>query len=355
MISMAPWRTATELMKLATYMMTTSLAFVLCQRAERAQQLMDALVAIGALYAFYALILGMLGVTQLEVLYTTPPVGGWLAGPFVGHAHFATFVGLLALCACVRLFSLGGENIAAGRGVKPLFLSTLKFVFGRGLFPLLAFVALFSMLIATAARAGVIAALIGLIVMLLLSSLISTRRATSRWAWAAIVIFAFGAVLLFQINGDTLQARFDDLTEGGEGFGLRTVFWNAASRMIGDAPWKGLGLGAFEKAYPLFADHLYPFNMDKTHNDYLELAQGLGLPATIAWCGSVMLLAMMCLRGIFVRKRHRIYALVAVSATALVSFHAIFDFSLQIPAVSLTFAAILGMGAAQSFPSRPIV
>jgi O-antigen ligase len=355
MISMAPWRTATELMKLVTYMMTAWLAFVLCQRGERAQQLIDALVAIGAIYAVYALILGILGLTQLEVLYATPSVGGPLAGPFVGHAHFATFVGLLSLCACARLFALGSENIASGRGLKPLFLSTLKFVFGRGLRPLLAFVALFSMLIASASRAGVIAALIGLIVMLLLSSLISTRRATNGWAWAAIVIFAIGAVLLFQINGDTLQARFDDLTEGGAGFGLRTVFWNAASHMIGDAPWTGLGLGGFEKAYPLFADHLYPFNMDKTHNDYLELAQGLGLPATIAWFGSVLLLAIMCLRGIFVRKRHRIYALVAVSAAALVSFHAIFDFSLQIPAVSLTFAAILGMGAAQSFSSRPIV
>jgi O-antigen ligase len=341
-------------MKLVTYMMTAWLTFVMCQRAERAQQLIDALIAIGAFYAVYALILGMLDLNQLQVLYTTSGVGGWLAGPFVGHAHFATFVGQLALCACVRLFSLGGENIASGRGIKPLFLSTLKFVFGRGLLPLLAFVGLFSMLIATASRAGVIAALIGLIVMLLLSSLLRVGRATNRWAWAAIVIFAVGAVLLFQINGDTLQARFDDLTEGGEGFGLRTVFWDAASHMIGDAPWRGLGLGAFEKAYPLFADHLYPFNMDKTHNDYLELAQGLGLPATIAWCGSVTLLAMMCLRGIFVRKRHRIYAIVAVSATALVSFHAIFDFSLQIPAVSLTFAAILGMGAAQSFSSRPI-
>jgi len=353
MIALDPWRTATELMKLATYVMAAWLAYALCQRSERAERLLDALILIGAFYTTYALVLGMLGLTQIQALYAAPSVGGWLAGPFVGHAHFATYVGILALCACVRLFALGSENIATGRGLKPLFLGALKFVYGRGLLPLLAFVVLFSMLIATASRAGVIATLVGMIVLLIISSLIGSRRAANRWTLAAVIVVALFAVALFQINGDTLQARFDSLTEGGEGFGLRTVFWQAAANMIAASPWRGIGLGNFERAYPLFADQVYPFNMDKAHNDYLELAAGWGLPAALAWCGAVTWLAISCLRGVFQRRRNRTYALVAVAATALVAFHAVFDFSLQMPAVALTFAVILGLGVAQSFPSRP--
>jgi hypothetical protein len=43
-----------------------------------------------------------------------------------------------------------------------------------------------------------------------------------------------------------------------------------------------------------------------------------------------------------------------VAATALVGFHSIFDFSLQIPAIALTYAVILGLGVAQAAPTRNI-
>jgi hypothetical protein len=39
----------------------------------------------------------------------------------------------------------------------------------------------------------------------------------------------------------------------------------------------------------------------------------------------------------------------AVSAAVLLGSNALFDFSVQIPAVAITFAALLGMGCAQSF------
>jgi hypothetical protein len=53
--------------------------------------------------------------------------------------------------------------------------------------------------------------------------------------------------------------------------------------------------------------------------------------------------------GVFQRRRDGIYPAIAVAATVLVGVHAVVDFSLQIPAVAVTYAAILGMGVAQSF------
>jgi hypothetical protein len=43
--------------------------------------------------------------------------------------------------------------------------------------------------------------------------------------------------------------------------------------------------------------------------------------------------------------------MLALSATALVGVQSAFDFSLQIPAVALTYAAILGLGVAQASPT----
>ena len=160
------------------------------------------------------------------------------------------------------------------------------------------------------------------------------------------------AIVLFALGGDTLEAQFNALVEAGGVDPIRLTLWDAAHRMIADAPWLGLGLGTFESAYQLYATEVFPYVMDKAHSDYLEFAAGLGLPAAIAWWMAILWLALLCVRGVFVRRRNRAYPLLAVGATALVGFHSAFDFSLQIPAVALSYAAILGLGVAQAFPTR---
>jgi O-antigen ligase len=157
---------------------------------------------------------------------------------------------------------------------------------------------------------------------------------------------------LFMITGDSLETRFNALVEAGSIDETRALLWDSAVRMIGGSPFLGLGLGAFEHAYPLYADRVLPFIMDKAHNDYLELAASLGLPAAIAWWTAWVWLIGICIRGIFVRRRNRHYPILAIAATALVGVHSIFDFSLQIPAVALTYAVILGLGVGQSAPTR---
>jgi O-antigen ligase len=107
-------------------------------------------------------------------------------------------------------------------------------------------------------------------------------------------------------------------------------------------------------AYPLYADQMFPYVMDRAHNDYLEFAAGLGLPAAIAWWSALGWCAFVCARALFIRRRNRIYAVAALGATAIVAFHSMFDFSLQMPAIALTYAVILGLGMAQSFPTRDV-
>lgn len=127
------------------------------------------------------------------------------------------------------------------------------------------------------------------------------------------------------------------------------MLWNAALRMIQNAPLLGLGLGTYENAYPMYSDTMLPLIMDKAHNDYLELAAGWGLPAAILWWSALAWLAFLCVRGVFIRRHNRVFPMLAVGATILVAVHSIFDFSLQMPAIALTYATILGLGVAQSF------
>jgi len=352
-ISINPWRTGTELMKLTAYALVVLMMFQLARHTKRAATLLLALVAIGAFYGAYSVGLGLAQTSQYALLYpsigfTTP----FITGPFVNQNSFVTFLGLMALCALAKLFSQGSETIMAGRGTRQFFLTFVQFVFGRGAWLIVAVLLIVTMLIATASRAGTLAALVGLIALLVLSGLVAARRSTSRLAYAGVAAIGLITVVLFLINGDTLQERFNQLVEAGGVDKGRLVLWASAMHMIGDAPLLGLGLGTFENAYPMYADQVYPFVMDKVHNDYLELAAGWGLPAAIAWLAAIGWCWFLCIRGVFIRRRHRIYPIIAAGATALVAFHSAFDFSLQIPAVALTYATILGMGLAQAFPTR---
>ena len=178
------------------------------------------------------------------------------------------------------------------------------------------------------------------------------NRSAQLWAGAGAFAALLPLFFLVVATGDTLGNRINELLDAGMADNIRFALWASADRMIADAPWLGLGLGTFQDAYPLYATQVFPFVMDKAHCDYLEFAAGIGLPAAIAWWTAVAWLALLCLRGVRVRRRNRVYPLAAMAASVLVGVHSSVDFSLQLPAVSLLYAALMGIGVAQAFPTR---
>ena len=80
--------------------------------------------------------------------------------------------------------------------------------------------------------------------------------------------------------------------------------------------------------------------------DRLELALEAGIPATLAMVSSVSAFAALCVVALVRRKAVR-FALAGTAASLMVGIHALVDFSLQMPAVAVTYAALLGVCAAQ--------
>ena len=178
--------------------------------------------------------------------------------------------------------------------------------------------------------------------------MILSRRVSNLWVAAVVLTPLFLLLLLISVQNAELQQRFTAVLDAGTTDGVRLALWQAALRMIQTVPWQGLGLGTFQDAYPLYANQVLPYVLDKAHCDYLELAAGLGLPAAIlCWLAMVWLTAV-CLLGAFRRRRDRFFALTAVSAVVLVAIHSAVDFGLQLPAVALSFCTLLGIGIAQS-------
>ncbi len=353
-ISLNPWRTQAEILKLASYMMAAWLAFRMARRAETAKLLLNAVVAIGTAYALYAFVLEFAGTRQTAVFYSVPWRSLLISGPFMLHNSFATYAGMATIAAVARLFASGSEAIIVGRGWRRLAESVMSYCFGRGALLLVAALLTFAGVVASASRAGFAATMCGLVCAAAVSLTIVRSRSSRGWAIAGTLAAAAPLLILIALNGDTLGSRISQLLASDTGDQIRFSLWGATQRMIVDAPWLGLGLGSFADAYPLYASQTFPFAMDKAHCDYLEFAAGLGLPAATAWWASLIWLAAICLRGVRQRRRNRHYCIAAIGASALVAVHSGVDFSLQLPAVALLYATLMGIGVSQSQSSRSL-
>jgi O-antigen ligase len=133
---------------------------------------------------------------------------------------------------------------------------------------------------------------------------------------------------------------------------MRPKIAAAVLRAIGDNWLTGTGYGSFGDIFPLYQPLNVVGYVDLAHNDYLENALELGVPAAVLLVAAVLYLACCCLVGVFRRRRDVIYPLAGTAATVMVGVHSAFDFSLQIPAVTVTYAVLLGIGVAQSTGTR---
>ena len=119
-------------------------------------------------------------------------------------------------------------------------------------------------------------------------------------------------------------------------------------RSILDAPLLGYGYSTFSDVFPMFRDHSISLEgiWAQAHNSYLEVFQGLGLIFGMALLVGIALLVVKCFKGAVERRAGLMVPAIATGVAFLVGVHALADFSLQMQAVALTFAAILGAGVA---------
>jgi O-antigen ligase len=352
-ISINPFATTTEWMKLASYVALGWLAGVLAARHGNARTLFVAVFAVGVFYAAYGIVLSALGTSQITLFESLPPpYGRDVSGGFVAKNSFATFTGVALLAGLALLVKAGRHEIVVARGWRTHLRTLIQYALGRGAVWLVGSLILLAALIASDSRAGLLAAFSGLFVLFGLALTVSARRDEMKWT----AIGGAGAVVailtLFLVNGHTLQSRFENLIDTAGAGELRPALWGTALRALADHPLMGTGLGTYRDAYPLYADSFVPFVVDRAHNDYLEFAMGVGIPAASLWILALAMLTVQCALGALRRHRRRLYAMTAVGATVLVGVHSMFDFSLQMPAVSVLYAVIMGVGIGQSQSSR---
>jgi serine/threonine protein phosphatase 1 len=278
-------------------------------------------------------------------LVAAPDYAGFLTGTFVNRNTAATYLAIALVASAARFL----ETVGAAPPAAPRQRHGRRERSFGGLYVIAAAV-LATALFSTGSRAGLIAALMGLGVTLVVGSRGLLRSGGRAWvvivgagiAVAAVALLAAGSVL-------------DRIGEEAVADDTRFAVYSETLGMIEDRPLLGHGAGTFATLFPLYHGPGVPSERVwlAAHNTYLQAAAELGLPAL-----AVMLLV---LAGAFVNvlahalsPRAAAATVAATGAIVVVAVHAFLDFSLQVEAVAILFAILVGAGTGVSLGDRAV-
>lgn len=352
-ISVQPYETWTALMRLLAYGGIFWLALQSFRAPRPAWQAVLALALITACYSAYGLIVQFSG-SQTILWYDKWAYEWVLTSTFVNRNSFATFAGLGVLCAIaafvLALGAMPSVERKAGSRASGVFIA----ISGLGLpgFAAIAAAAVnATALFLTASRGGTASTILAVLVMVI--GLGARRRASWRMAWVLPALVVAVVAGLFQISGERLERRLDWFAAaGGLASDQRAEVYRQTLSAIGDNLFLGTGYGTYSSAFKPYRSAELDQAFYKAHNTYLELGLELGSVAASALVLAVLLLALRCLSGFRRRSRSYIISWLGFCASVLVGIHALVDFSLQIPAVAVLYATLLGMGCAQAWSGR---
>ncbi len=319
------------------------LAFALARRESDARFLLAAILAIITAYAAYGLADQLLAWR----LAGAARFNSTVTSTFVNRNHFATYanLGLVTALGFVIEPLLRGRSEERHERLARRLAATITLLVEERRYPLMAAFIVLLASIGSNSRGGFLSLFGATAFVLLLALLVSRVRAGTK-LWVIIGSLACGGLVLW-LTGAALLERFGamDLAEGES----RLLAWQMTLDAIRERPLLGYGHGAFLQVYYLLHGvELGNGLFDYAHNDWLQAAAELGLVAASALWLALFLVWGLCVVGALARRRRRLYPLVGAGAGCLVALHAITDFSLLMPAVALTFAALLGIGCAQA-------
>ncbi|MEX0921667.1 MAG: O-antigen ligase family protein [Rhodovibrionaceae bacterium] len=323
------------------------LALHLGRRSRDARLILGVLAVAMVAYALYGLAM-LLGGFDRVLWYERWAYRDSVTSTFVNRNNYATYAGLgLLLVLALFVEQIHAAARLAVGGLRAAIVGVID-ESGTALWLLMtAVLVIAAALVLTGSRAGVGAAGIGVLALFAAFGLARGTRARI-WLLGLVAILAAGAAIA-SIGGAYLLDRLVDLEANATS---RLELLKLALQQIAERPWFGHGPGSFPAVFELARSEAFDedlFSYQRVHNTYLEVALESGLPGLALLLGAIVWANLLCLRGVLRRREAYVFPAIGLAATALVAVHSLVDFGLQIPAVSVTYFTLLGLGVAQSW------
>lgn len=336
--SISPHETKQAFLKLICYVLVFLLAFRAARHERGGELLLRTLIGIGLVEAAYGLVQYLTGwqyiYTFKKVLYTSDATG-----TYVNRNHFA---GLLEM---VLPFVVARVLIRTSRpwqSLRSLIVSPLT---SRLLLDGVLLVLLGTALVFSRSRMGIAAGLGGILVACAIAFLQSRRRTALK---IAVLVLAIPIGYSAWIGLEPVMERYEQLAQPELVETSRLLIWRDTRELIRDYPLLGTGLGTYAWSSVHYQSGLFDYRYEHAHNDYLEFAAEIGIPATVLLFGSLwfLVLRLASRASALERSREKLLAAGCAGALAAILTHGITDFNLQIPANAFLFAWIAGTAAA---------
>jgi hypothetical protein len=351
-ISIDDERTLTAILKLLTYAGIFWIASCLAKDSDYARRLCWTLVGAAVFVTMYGWVMQVMTRSCVVLTTSKPPFEHGnpctFSGTFINSGNYSTFAGIACVICVAYIHYVLLRIEIYGNSARDRWRARLLAFTGLSGLALAALVILFGGVVYSASRSGLLS-----LVMAIVAMTVITNMCQGRLKGAGLSsIAAVGALTLVTliVAGEEVVGRFLDLFTSGDTD--RVGLFAMTAEAIGLRPWTGWGLGSFEALYSLLQYPTLLLAFDKAHNVYLENASDLGIAVSILIPVAILSIATRCIMGLNERSRDSWYAASAVGATAFVAIQSTVDFGIQIPAVAVSFSALLGVGWAQSWSSR---
>lgn len=336
-LSLAPYATETQLLHWAAYLAAFYLALAAGRRSGGLRRLAFVLIFLAAVESIWG-IAQFLGDWQpfAATVAAVPPLG-----TYVDHDHFA---GLLEMIFPFALAMTFCQSEAASRtGSTGMPVALRNFLAGRNsgrlIFWFFLSAILFLGIVSSLSRTGIACGLLGAGLVIFLA--VSTLR---RRRLGSLLGAGFLCVLLCLTVWIGLQPVLERYMRPNP-FAGRVDMWRETLAVIRQSPVAGVGMGALVAAIPAVQTADLNLEIDHAHNDYLEYAAEIGVPAALAVFASFFWVFWRNLRALYRRRGgpDRMIALGAAGALGAIFVHSLVDFNLHLPANALVFAVVLAM------------
>jgi O-antigen ligase len=295
-------------------------------------------------FIFFGAVMGVFGLAQFfsgsSTIYGLRQAGLSAFGPFFNRDHFAGYMELL-IAIPVALIVTGyirGEKRLV-YGIAAMFMGVAAiFTLSRG-----GMISIFAEMIFIAAmnfRRNQ------------MKPKMKTGDSAPGKARMATGLAAVGAILAAIVTGviwmgaepvinriATGDPNSSDLSKAQTFYNIRGEIWENTWTMICDNPLTGVGLGAYEIAYPIYTRENGTHGMTaEAHNDYLQVLADAGVIGAIIALWFLVAVFRAIARG--VRSTDPLVAAISLGGGAGIFgmlVHSVFDFNLHLPSHAIVF------------------
>jgi len=282
--------------------------------------------------------------------FWTPLLAGAQSfGPFVNKNHFAGWM-LLVLPMTLGLFLAGLDRaLATPRGWRDRLLWLSSPEANRLLLLGGAVIVMGLSLVMTMSRSGITA--LAVAVLLSAGFVSMAAQGKGRRAAGAIYLVVLVLTLAGSVGTDAIIGHFSK-TDWSE-FNNRRGVWIDTLSIARDFPVAGAGLNSFESADLVYQRHGLEKTFSASHNDYLQLLAEGGVLLSVPVLVALVIFARDVARQFRDPRGSSAWWLRAGAVTALVAIglQEMVDFSLQVPANAVMFAAVCAL-ALHRAPAR---